>query len=41
MTIEARFAQTYLRDRDFFRGNLELIEGRTLTEIKAQVIYKF
>jgi len=41
MTIEARIAQTYLRDRDFFGSGLQEIEGRKRTEIKAQVKYKF
>ncbi len=41
MTVEARFAQTYLRDRDFFGSGLQEIEGRTRTEIKAQIKYKF
>jgi len=41
VTIEARFAQTYLRNRDSFRDGLDEIEGHTLSEIKAQIKYKF
>jgi len=41
MTLEARFAQTYLRNPDFFGSGLQEIDGRTRTEIKAQVKYKF
>jgi len=40
-TIEARFAQTYLRDTDSFGSGLQEIDGRTRTEVKAQVRYKF
>lgn len=41
MTLEARFAQTYLRDRDSFGSNLERIEGHTRSEVKVQMNYKF
>ncbi len=41
LTLEARFAQTYLRDRDFFGSGLDEIEGHTRTEVKAQIKYKF
>ncbi len=41
MTLEARFAQTYLRDFDVFGSGLEEIEGHTRTEVKVQMKYKF
>ncbi|MEO1438217.1 MAG: hypothetical protein AAFV80_21930, partial [Bacteroidota bacterium] len=41
VTMEFRIAQTYLSNRDFFGSGLELIEGNTRTEFKAQVQYKF
>ncbi len=41
MTLEARFSQTYLHDRDFFSSGLQRIEGHTRSEVKVQMLYKF
>ena len=41
MTMELRFAQSYVNNRDGFGSSLDYIEGPTKTEVKAQVKYKF
>ena len=41
LTLEARFAQTYLSNQETFGSALEKIEGQTRSEVKAQIKYQF
>ena len=41
LTLEARIAQTYWRDRDTIGSGLEEVLGPRRTEVGAQVKYRF
>ena len=41
LTLNFKIGQTFLADRDYFGSGKDLIENRTRTELKSQLIWKF
>ncbi|MAZ37195.1 MAG: hypothetical protein CL842_07070 [Crocinitomicaceae bacterium] len=41
LTLNFKVGQTFLADRDYFGSGKDLIENRTRTELKSQLIWKF